>query len=161
MKRRISTGLLSARAAGLWLRCFLGAVIFASGVCACGAQVDIPGPERLSRVRGFVANPTGTPAADLSITLLRDDHVAMQTKTDKAGEFEFEHVPGGAYLFRVERSKDAPAERQIVVTDEIVTVLARKRLYVLLGPGACQDPCSAVLTDKKDFDKAVRKNNRH
>ncbi len=125
------------------------------------AQVDIPGPERLTHVRGFVANPTGHPAADLGITLVRDEHVALQTKTDKSGEFEFEHVPAGAYLFRVERSKDAPAERQIVVTDEIVTVLERKKLYVLLGPGACQDACSAVLTSKKDFDKAVRKNNRH
>jgi Carboxypeptidase regulatory-like domain len=150
---------------GFWLRYFLGGVIWMllclAAVGSMSAQVDIPGPERLTHVEGIVVNPAGHPAADLGITLVRDDKVAYQAKTDKSGEFRFEHVPAGPYLFRVERSKDAPAERQIVVTDEIVTVLERKKLYVILGPGACQDACSAILTSKKDFDRAIRKNNRH
>jgi hypothetical protein len=112
-------------------------------------------------VDGIVVNPAGHPAADVPVTLLRDDKVAYQTRTDKAGEFEFEHVFAGPYLFRVDRSVNAPAERQIVVTDEIVTALERKKLYVVLGPGACQDACSAVLTSKKDFEKTIRKINRH
>ncbi len=48
-----------------------------------------------------------------------------------------------------------------MITDEIVTVLERKKLYVVLGPGACQDACSSVFTNKRDFDKAIRKINRH
>lgn len=163
MKRSLRS--ILARPAGLWLRCFLGgaisAVLCLAGADALHAQVEIPKPERLTHVEGYVANSAGQAAADLQVSLLRDNKVAYQTRTDKAGEFEFEHVPGGSYLFRVERSKDAPAERQIVVTDEIVTVLERKKLYILLGPGACQDACSAVLTSKKDFDKAIRKNNKH
>ena len=161
MKRRISCTSVSARPAGLWLRCFLGGAILLAGIGLLRAQVDIPGPERLSHVEGVVVNPTGHPAPDLVVKLLRDEKVAYQTRTEKSGGFQFEHVHGGTYLFRVERSKDAPAERQIVVTDEIVTVLERKKLYVLLGPGACEDACSAVLTSKKDFDRAIQKNKRH
>lgn len=161
MKRRVSCRSVLARAAGLWLRCFLGGAICTASACTLRAQVDIPGPERLTHVEGYVVSPTGRPAADLGVVLERDDKVVYQTKTDQSGQFRFDHVHGGSYLFRVERSKDAPAERQIVVTDEIVTVLERKKLYVVLGPGACQDACSAVLTSKKDFDRAIRKNNRH
>jgi hypothetical protein len=125
------------------------------------AQVDIPGPERLTHVEGTVVNSSAHAAADLAVTLLRDDKVAYRTQTDKSGRFKFGRVAAGPYVFRVARSKDAPAERQIVVTDEIVTVLERKKLYILLGPGACQDACSALFTSKKDFEKAIRKNNRH
>jgi hypothetical protein len=165
MKRRVSYRSVLARPAGLWLRCFLSGTL-AMLLCLAGAgvakaQVDIPGPERLTHIEGIVVNSSGHPAADLAVTLLRDDKVAYRTQTDKSGGFNFEHVAAGPYVFRVERSKDAPAERQIVVTDEIVTVLQRKKLYILLGPGACQDACSAMFTSKKDFDKAVRKNNRH
>jgi len=161
MKRRVSSRLVSARPAGLWLRYFLGGLICLFAAGPLNAQVDIPGPERLTHVEGVVVNPTGQPAADLDVKLMRDEKVAYQTKTNSSGEFRFARVPAGPYLFRVERSMDAPAERQIVITDEIVTVLERKKLYVVLGPGACQDACSAVLTSKKDFDRAIRKNKRH
>ena len=150
-----------ARPAGLWLRCFLGGVIYLMAAASLRAQVDMPGPERLTHVGGYVVNSIGHPAADLSVTLLRDNKVAYQTTTDKSGWFQFGRVAAGSYLFRVERSQSAPAERQIVVTDEIVTYLERKKLYVVLGPGACQDACSAVMTSKRDFDKTIRKNNRH
>jgi hypothetical protein len=161
MKRRVLYRSVLARPAGLWLRYFLSAAIFLAAAAWLNAQVDIPGPERLTHVEGAVVNSSGHPAADLAVTLLRDGKVTYQTQTDKSGEFKFEHVAAGPYLFRVARSKDAPAERQIVVTEEIVTVLQRKKFYILLGPGACQDACSAIFTSKKDFDKAVRKNNRH
>ncbi len=148
---------------GFWLRYFLGGAMLVSlaGAGTLNAQVDTPGPERLTHVEGHVVNSSARPAADLAVTLLRDDKVAFRTSTDKSGEFLFDHVPSGPYLFRVERTKDAPAERQIVITDEIVTVLERKKLYVVLGPGACQDACSSVFTNKRDFDKAIRKINRH
>ena len=148
-----------------WLRCFLGAAVW-SLLCATGssrlhAQVDIPGPEHLTHVDGYVFNPDGHAVADVEVTLVRDDQVAYRTRTDDSGAFAFAHVAAGPYVFRVARSKYAPAERQVVVTAEIVTVLERKKLYVILGPGACQDACSAVLTSKKDFEKAMRRNRRH
>jgi len=95
------------------------------------------------------------------IALLRDEKVDAETRTDKDGLFEFEHLPSGSYLLRISRTKYAPAVRDIVVTDEIVTHLERKKLYVILGPGACQDECSAVLTSKREFDRTIRKNSRH
>ena len=165
MKRRISGRSNPARAAGLWLRCFLGgtmwAVLCLAGLGSAWAQVDVPGPERLTHVQGLVVSPTGKPVADVAITLVRDGKTALETKTDGAGDFRFEHVPAGPYVFRVARTQSSPAAQEIVVTDEIVTHLARKKLYVVLGPGACQDACAAVVTSKKEFDRTIRRNNRH
>jgi hypothetical protein len=124
------------------------------------AQVDIPKPERLTHVEGLVVNPEGHPAANVPVKLFRDEKIAAETRTDNTGAFEFEHVKG-FFQLRVERTQYAPAAREIVVTDEIVTHLERKKLYVILGPGACQDECSAVLTSRRDFDRTIRKMNRH
>ena len=144
---------------GFWLRCFLGTVSLLLAAVLASAQVDIPKPERLTHVDGVVVDPDGHPMPDLPIKLVRDDKVMAETRTDGAGAFHFQHVSGG-YVFSVDRTKFAPVARDIIVTDEIVTHIERKKLYVILGPGACQDACSAVLTSKRDFDKALR-HNRH
>jgi len=163
MKRRGSWRSILSKPAGLWLRCFLGwaiwALLFLSGTRSASAQIDIPKPERLTHVEGIVANSAGHPVADVEVTLTRDEKVMYRTRTNDEGGFEFEHV-SGSYLFRVERSEYAPAIREIAVTDEIVTLMQRKRLYVILGPGVCKDACSSVLTSKKDFDRAIHGKNR-
>jgi hypothetical protein len=163
MRRRVTSTSILARPAGPRLRCFLSGTFWillcVAGVTALNAQVDIPGPERLSHVEGYVVNPVGRPVADVEVTLAENDKVAYRTKTDKSGEFRFDHV-SGQYTFRVARSEYAPAIREIVVTDEVVTALERKKLYVILGPGACADACSAVLTSKREFDRAIREKKR-
>lgn len=150
---------------GFWLRCFLSGMISAvlciAAPVSSSAQLDLPGPERLSHVEGLVVNDTGHPVTGIEVTLSRDEKVAFQTQTDNSGRFRFEHVSSGSYQFCVKRSVDAPAERQIVVTNEVVTALERKKLYVILGPGKCQDACSSVLASKREFDRAVRKMTRH
>lgn len=149
------------RQRGFWLRCFLSAVLLLLMSHFASAQLDMPKPERLTHVEGIVVTPEGHPAPNVTVTLLRDEKVSAETRTDAEGLFEFEHLKSGPYMFRVARTKYAPAARDIIVTDEIVTHLERKKLYVILGPGACQDECSAVLTSKRDFDKTIRKNSRH
>ena len=64
-------------------------------------------------------------------------------------------------MFKVARSEFAPAARSIVVRDELVTYLQKKKLYVILGPGACADACSSVLTSKQEFDHIIQKKTRH
>ena len=164
MKRRTNSSTILARPAGPWLRCFLSAALWTLTclpiVQSVAAQVDIPAPERLGHVEGYVVSPVGHPAVDVRITLSRDGNVAFQTQTDQRGWFRFEHVKG-QYAFQVARGEYAPAARDIVVTDEVVTALERKKLFVILGPGACQDACSAVLTSKKEFDREIRRRNRH
>ena len=159
---RASIGIPEQR--GFWLRCFLGAIMFAAlllvDVHAAQAQLDVPKPERLTHVEGMVVDPDGNPMPDLPVKLLQNDKVVAETRTGKSGEFQFEHV-SGTYVFHVDRTKYAPAARDIVVTNEIVTHLERKKLYVILGPGACQDACSAVITSKKEFDRTIRKNRHH
>jgi hypothetical protein len=148
---------------GFWLRCFLTGAFWiwlcVAGGSALNAQVDVPGPERLSHVVGIVVNPVGLAAVDVEVTLNANDKVLYQTKTDKSGEFRLDPIKG-QYTFHVVRSEYAPAVRDVVVTDEIVTALARKKLYVVLGSGACADACSAVLTSKKEFDREIRKNKK-
>jgi hypothetical protein len=151
---------------GFWLRCFLSGALWVL-VCAAvprssAAQIDIPGPERLTHVEGTVVDPNGHAAPNVEVTLAKPDAVtlAMSTRTNESGEFRFGKVKGD-YILRIARTRYAPAERAIFVTDEVVTALERKKLYIILGPGACQDACSSVLTSKKDFDRIIRKNNRH
>jgi hypothetical protein len=149
---------------GFWLRCFLGGAIWTAVILAprvgLSAPIDIPGPEHLTYVEGLVVNSQGHPVVDVRISLDRDGKVAYQTKTSQSGEFHFDHV-SGAYTFRVARSDYAPAVREIVVTDEIVTRVERKKLYVIVGPGACMDECSAVLTSKREFERDIREKQKH
>jgi hypothetical protein len=148
---------------GFWLRCFLRGAFWiwlcVAGGSALNAQVDVPGPERLSHVVGIVVNPGGRAAVDVEVTLKANDKVVYRTRTGKAGDFRFDAARGD-YTFHVARSEYAPAVREIVVTDEIVTALERKKLYVILGPGACADACSAVLTNKKQFEREIRENTK-
>ena len=149
------------RQRGFWLRCFLGAAFLLLAVGQAAAQLDLPKPERLTHVEGTVVNPEGHPVPNVAVCLFRDEKISAETRTDAEGQFEFERLKTGPYAFRVARTQYAPAARDIVVTDEIVTHFERKKLYVVLGPGACQDDCSAVLTSKRDFDRTIRKNTRH
>jgi hypothetical protein len=150
---------------GFWLRCFSSAMIsmlLLAGVEPLLAQVDIPKPERLTHVEGIVVDPDGHPVPNIEVSLVKPDTAILQLsgRTDQSGGFHFDNVKGD-YFFKVARGRYAPAERAIFVTDEIVTHLERKKLYIVLGPGACQDACSAVLTSKRDFDRMLRKNRRH
>jgi len=155
-----NSNLGTQRQRGFWLRCFLSAAIVMSSVGLATAQLDIPKPERLTHVEGIVVSPDGHPMPGIAVSLLRDEKISAETRTDQSGEFEFEKVSTGSYIFRVPRTQYAPAARDIVITDEIVTHLERKKLYVILGPSACQDECSAVLTSKRDFDETLRRNRR-
>jgi Carboxypeptidase regulatory-like domain len=165
MKRWLCRETCCNWAAGLRLRCFLGRALQIALFCMtlCGAshaQLETNGPIRLASVEGLVVNTWGKPVPNLEVSLSQDAKVVSKTRTDKAGAFEFDHVSGD-YLFQVARSEYAPAARQIVARLELVTLAERKKLYVILGPGACMDACSSVLTSKREFDQALQKLNRH
>jgi hypothetical protein len=147
----------------LGFRCFLGRMLVVTLACAtvCGVahaqQLDKDGPIRLTHVEGVVVNSRGTPAVNVEVTLSQDDKVRASTRTNANGGFRFDHVDG-SYLFRVARTENAPAAHQIVVRAELATYIERKKLYVVLGPGACADECSLVVTSKQEFEHAIRKN---
>ena len=149
---------------GFWLRCFLNGAIWIAVILTAppgfSSHLDIPGPEHLTHVEGLVVNTAGHAVADLEVTLVKDDKVAFQTRTNTLGKFHFEHVTG-RYMFRVARSEYAPAAREIVVTDEIVTRVEHKKLYIIVGPGACMDECSAVVTSKREFERDIREKQKH
>jgi hypothetical protein len=149
----------NSRQRGFWLRCFLGAAVAISLCWPAGAQLEIPGPEHLVRVEGVVVNSEGKPVANAEVTLTRDGNVMYTAHADQRGEFSFKHV-SGQFTFRVARTQYAPAAREIIVTDELVTRAERKKLYVIVGPGACEDECSSVLTNKQQFEKALKEKNR-
>ena len=129
------------------------------GIPAHG-QVAVDKPLHLARVAGYVVNTAGTPVVDAEVTLDRDGTVAQRTRTDRAGAFHFDHIMGH-YWFRVARTQNAPAVREIQVGDLIESYLERKKLYVIVGPGACADACSSIFTSKSEFEKAIKNKNRH
>ncbi len=157
----MAVGIGMAGQRGFWLRCFLGAIVL--GGLTSGpfseAQIDVPGPIHVVHLRGVVVNPKGQPVANADVSLLKDDGVAYSTHTDAAGRFAFEHVDGH-YVFRVKSPEYSIAVRNVVVEFEI-SKLARRQLYVILGPGACSDDCSSVFTSKGQFDKLIRRNTQH
>lgn len=139
-----------------WTICLVLALAFSA---AASAKIDLPGPEHLVKVEGVVVAPDGEPLAGVEITLTQDEKVAFQTQTDASGKFSFEHV-SGHFVFHVARTKFAPAAREIVVRDELVTRVERKKLYVVVGPGACADECSSIFTNESDFKKALKIRNK-
>ena len=159
MKRVLNARTSIFKQRGFWLRCFLGCMLLDSLVCgvAHAQQLDKDGPIRLTHVEGVVVTSRGTPAADVEVTLSQDDKVRMSTHTDRSGRFRIDHVQGD-YLFQVARTDNAPAAHEIVVRAELASYIERKKLYVVLGPGACADECSLVVTSKEEFEHAIRKN---
>lgn len=126
---------------------------------ASHAQPDAPQVIHLVHLRGVVVNPKGQPVANADVSLLKDDRVAYATHTDASGQFVFDHVDGH-WVFHVKTPGYSIAVRNIVVEFEM-SALARKQLYVILGPGACNDDCSSVFTSKRDFDRVIRRNTQH
>jgi hypothetical protein len=124
------------------------------------AQPDVPKPMHLTHVAGYVVNSLGKPVVNAEVTLVRDETVAYRTRTDSSGAFHFDRV-SGRFIFKVARTEYAPAAREVNVRAEIATYLQRKKLYVIVGPGACTDECSSVLTSKSEFDRAIKRNSRH
>lgn len=122
---------------------------------AMTAHVDIAKPERLVEVRGQVVNMQGKPISGALVTLERDGKVKYQHTTDANGRFKFGHV-NGDFLFRVGRTQYSPATRDVTVGDDLVVVAERKNLYVIVGPGACEEACSTVTTDKSEFKKILK-----
>jgi len=139
--------------------------MLAAAACCCAwsgasAQVAAEKPLHVAHVAGYVVDTAGKPVVDVEVTLVKDDKVAYKTATDNSGAFHFEHVLGH-YWFRVARTQNAPAVREIHVGDLVESYLERKKLYVIVGPGACADACSSVYTSKSEFEKAIKKKNRH
>jgi hypothetical protein len=140
-------------------------MLAATGVClAMGviahAQVEVDKAVHLAKVEGYVVNSLGKPVAHAEVVLAQDEKVVFRTRTSDAGTFRFDHVQGH-YTFRVERTEYAPAAKGVIVDFQIASQLERKKLYVIVGPGACMDECSSVFTSKHEFEKAIREKNRH
>ena len=134
----------------------LGAMLLSMAPAyALQAHVDIDKPERLINVEGVVVNTQGNPLSGAPVTLERDGKVIHKVMTDSSGRFKFGNVHGD-YLFRVGRTQYSPAVLNVTVGDDLVVVVERKKLYVIAGPGACEDACSTVTTDKSEFKKILK-----
>ena len=127
---------------------------------AAHAQVDIPGPYHVSHLEGLVVNPDGQPVADAAINLTQDGKVIYTTRTDAKGHYDFKHV-SGQFIFRMKVPHYSIVARPVLVRFELATAVRGNALYIILGPGACSDDCSSVFTSKKEFERRIRRNNRH
>ena len=113
-----------------------------------------------------VVNPVGQAALRIvgSHTRCAMASVAFQTQNRRAGrfrdstmftgQFHASHVRAGLKSFGCSAGSRRADWR-------LLRSLERKKLYVILGPGACKDDCSSVLTSKREFDRAIREKNEH
>jgi hypothetical protein len=160
MTMGISAGI--SRQRGFWLRCFLGLAFLCAAACGVlRSQVEFDKTEHIAKAEGLVVNSEGKPVTHVEVTLNQDGKPVYTTRTDDSGAFGFDHA-SGRYTFHVARTAEyAPAVLDVVVNFEIASSVQRKKLYVIVGPGACEDACSSVFTSKSDFKKAIKKKNRH
>ncbi len=133
----------------------LAAALLAACALPALAQYNPP-PERLTHVEGVVVNTHGDPVVGADVTLERDGKVIHSTRTGSQGEFEFAHAHGD-YVFRVGRTQYSPAVLNVIVSDDLVALAEHKKLYVIAGPGACEDECSTIVTSRREFEKALKK----
>lgn len=138
---------------------------FASGLTfRANAQIEVFKPLHLSRVQGVVADTSGRPVANAEVALVGDpvgdEAVGFKTTTDDAGRFALDQA-SGRYWLRVSGSRYSPAAREVVIGPDLETLFHKPDLYVMLGPGSCNDACSSIYTSRKKFDRAVRWNTGH
>jgi len=148
---------------GFWLRCFLGralltGLIIVSARVASNAQITVPPPYRLSHLRGIFVDEKGNPITDAVVTLDRDDKTFYSTTTDSSGRFEIKHV-SGRYWLHIKKLRHSPIGRDVIIGVDAAAYLHSSLLYIIAGPGACMDDCSAVFTSKAKFEQAIRRNN--
>jgi hypothetical protein len=124
------------------------------------AQLERSAPLELVRVDGVVVNSAGKPVSDAAVTLEREGKVLFSGKTDAAGRFEFKKAYGHL-LLRVGRTEYAPFARELVVGDDVVIRVEHRKLYIIVGPGACEDECSQAVTSKREFEEILKQKNRH
>lgn len=155
----------NSRQRGFRLRCFLGRAFLVVMLCFASigiapAQVDVPGPFHVSHLKGIVVTPEGTPVADAAIDLTQDGKVIYTTHTDDKGRYDFKRA-SGEFVFRMNVPHYSIVSRPVLVRFELATEVRGNALYIILGPGACNNDCSSVFTSKKEFEKRIRRNNRH
>jgi hypothetical protein len=171
MKRRVENTFDINQQRGFWLRCFLGAapalryILMSAAMVSVVtvpalAQIATPAPYHLAHLRGVFVDAKGNPIEDAAVTLDRDDRTLDSTRTDRTGKFEIKHA-SGRYWLRINKKGYAPVDREVIVGVEAMTYLHGETLYIIAGPGACSDDCSAVFTSKGKFEQAIRRNTGH
>jgi hypothetical protein len=150
---------------GFWLRCFLGralltGLLIVSTSVLAHAQITVPAPYHLSHLRGIFVDEKGNPITDAAVTLDRDDKTLYSTTTDGAGRFEIRHV-SGRYWLHIKKIRYSPIGRDVIIGVDAAAYLHSANLYIIAGPGACSDDCSAVFTSKDKFEKEIRNNGGH
>lgn len=124
------------------------------------AQVVEDGPLHVARFQGIVVDTHGKPVAGAKVTLARGEKVEFETTTDDSGRFRFDHVSGD-FMLHVDRAENAGATREVIVEEILPILMLRNSIYVIVGPGACTDDCSSFYASKSDFERALKRNNRH
>jgi hypothetical protein len=142
----------------------LNILLFAASLtamtAAARAQIEVPKPYHLARLRGVFVDAKGNPIPGAAVTLDRDDKVMYSTKTNSAGKFEIKHA-WGRYWLHVQMKGYSTVGREVIVGVEALTHLHIGTLYMIAGPAACSDDCSSVFTSKSRFDHAIRRNTGH
>ena len=144
----------------LWMTLAAGFLLSFGAAVRANAQITILPPLHLPHVTGVVTDRSGRTVSDAEVVLVRGESVISKTTTDHSGRFSLRNA-SGRYWLRISAKSYSPASREVVISSGFATMLHRRQLYVMLGPGNCMDDCSPVLKSKKEFDKAVLWNTGH
>ena len=124
------------------------------------AQLDVDKGLHLTHVHGAVYDKSGKAVAGAKVELLRNGAAVVTTTTSQDGGFKFDHV-AGSFDLRVTEAHFSPATREILVSMELARAVRGQKIFVLMGPAACAESCSEIITSKREFDETVRRNSGH
>ena len=114
----------------------------------------------VAHLRGVVVDSFGKPVAGAPVQLERGRKAVAETQTDAAGAFNFERLDG-EYTLRIKPANYSTATRDVVVGEAATIVMRHNKLYVIVGPRACDDECSSVFTSEREFEKTLSRKSGH
>ena len=150
-----------ARAAGLWLRCFLRAALLlalVTGFCRSTAALatTCPAPEELgvNKLQGAVYGPSGISLPQIHVQLSREGKFVAKTQTDSSGKFGFKIGPG-LYDLELQFFGSKSMDLKVRVGRGHGGLFHPARLRIVLGLSGTR--CGFATTSSKEFKQAIKR----
>jgi hypothetical protein len=166
MKNATQTIFGISKQRGIWLRCFLSAVVLTALISLPSSQfarsqgiVDCvyPGHVAVSRVEGKVFGPFGVVVPGVVVSLVNEQGSTLQTKTDSEGRFRVAASPG-KYSFKAVFPMFQTSQTELNVGEDLVGLVHPGNLWVILGLNGAD--CAWVTTSQKEFRQIISSNKK-
>jgi len=122
------------KAAGLWLRCFLGTTMILCLGQSARANVCVYKTLHMLRVRGNVTDYLGEKIPGAKLVFKNDGKTSLESTADQQGSFNLK-VPPGKYWLTIEAPGFAPGRAYLQVGFGFKSLFHSNSIHMILSPG--------------------------